>query len=172
MAVRRGRVSAEARIRRRRHPLRLCSVPPAPSASKARTLEEPGGCNHLRYPLSPPPSSRQDGEAQVHAFHHRSRYETLPPTNAAPPPSLCLSCLDVLSLLLFCCSCNRRSQEPTKEAKVREAGSRVTGGESPTAGARRRSVLLALDSFPSASCNKVVLALVPTELGHRVQLKL
>ena len=84
------------------------------------------------------------------------------------------SCLNVLSVLLVCCCCccNRRSQEPAKEAKVREAGSRVTGGESPTAGARRRSVLLALDSFPSASCNKVVLALVPTELGHRVQLKL
>ena len=48
----------------------------------------------------------------------------------------------------FCCCCNRRSQEPAKEAKVREAGRRVTGGESPTAGARRRSALLALDSFP------------------------
>ena len=152
-AVRRGRVSAEARIRRRRHPLRLCRVPPAPSASKARTLEEPGGCNHLRDPLSPPPSSRQDGEVQIHAFRHRSRYETLPPTNAAPPPSLCPSCLDVLSLL-FCCCCNRRSQEPAKEAKVREAGRRVTGGESPTAGARRRSVLLELDSFPLLPATK------------------
>jgi len=147
----------------------VCRPPPRPR--KLEPWRRQGGCNHLRYPLSLPPSSRQDGEAQVHAFRHRSRYETLPPTNAAPPPSLYRSCLDALSLLVCCC-CNRRSQEPAKEAKVREAGSRVTGGESPTAGARRRSVLLALDSFPSASCNKVVLALVPTELGHRVQLKL
>ena len=156
-------MSAEARIRRRRHPLRLCRVPPAPSASKARTLEEPGGCNHLHYHLSPPPSSRQDGEAQVHAFRHRSRYETLPPTNAAPPPSLCPSCLDVLSLLLFLLLL--QSQEPRAGQRGQGPRSRETsyGRRIPNCRSTTTVCSSRIGFFSFASCNRVVLALVPTE---------